>query len=542
MVRRPAVPVTHCGRSPGLETRGGGHLHAILVAASCLLASFVPYAAGYVSSSSDLRFGGLLLTHLDDVHGYLATMHLGARGSPEFHILHTPEQHPGAYLYLFYLALGRIAKALGVSMLTAYHLARLAAAGCLLAAIYWFIATFVSHARTRLHAYILASAGSGFGWLALLFLRGRKECPMDFVLSDLYTFPTMSLFPHGSLAVAIVLAIFVLWHRCRLEARGRCLAGMAGLSILLSIVQPICSVVAIVTGAALCVVLAALARRVPRRDCAALLALGAASLPAGSYYLWLMATNQVVRSWQEQNLTPSPPPAAWLAGLGVILPLAIIGVRWLSRESLLLAVWPLTVSFLLYLPRLPQRRFAQGVLVPLGALAALGMDRLFGQEGRRAEVASHVVLCIAVLSNVSFVALHTRMCLARPEPIFHPRDELEALAWLESNSSPEDTVLAGPRTGAFIPAAVGHRVFWVHWCETINLEEKRRQFDAFFAQETADQWRHRFLTRYNIRYLFYGPQERNWGDFCPSEAGYLRKRFQVGRYAIYQVLPGSDAP
>jgi len=476
------------------------------------------------------------------VRGYLATMQLGARGEWKFHILYTPEEHEGGYIYLFYLALGRAAEVLDVGMPTVYHMARLLAAACLLAAMYHFVCTFVARPTSRIRAYLLACAGGGVGWLTVLLSSGNVKSPAGLGFADLYILPTVTLFPHGCLAVAMMVAIFVLCRRYFGEGKPVQLGLAVALSLLLSMIQPICAALAAAVTAVHCLLLWGMGKRFPPREFAMAACLAIAALPAAAYDLWIIANDEVFGAWQAQNLTPSPSPATWLIGLGVMLPLAVLGMRRIDQDKVLLIAWPLTIALLVYMPHLPQRRFAQGITVPLGCLAALGLDRLYGTQGttRRKTATLYLLLGAAVLSSVTFFAVQTQACLSRTRSVFHPSTELAAINWLAKNTSWSETVLAGPHAGTYIPAAIGHRVYWAHWCETIDLDKKTMEFIRFFDGETGHEWRRGFLERYGIRYVLYEPQRRGWGDFEPAEASYLTKRYQAGDYTVFEVVQATE--
>jgi len=529
---------------------------AICIACLCLLASCLPYLAGWAASSDRMQFGGILHIHMEDAYTYLSAMHQGAGGSWCYHILHTAEEHHGEQLKLFYLGLGKLAHALGLPMIVAYQLARIAAGTCLIAAIYTFTGYFVKDRRSHLVAYLLACVGGGLGWLIpLLHAAGCQWAdwePVEFWVVEGFTFPTILVFTHGALATAIMLITFLAILKYQRTGAKKEMAKSIVLTAALAIVQPICLPILATT---LCAYVGLLAwsrwtgacYHLKRAEIAITLAVGTTSLALAVYFLHPFLTNPAFRTWETQSLTPSPSPLHYLWGYGLIVPLAIIGARRTLRErhevGLFLIAWILVVASLLYVPHLPQRRFAQGVIVPLACLAGLGMEKLYRRaEGSpRAAFACRLILYLGMISSVTLIVQHTEICLSKTQPVFHPREELQAIAWLESNTTPEETVLAGLRTGAFIPAAIGHRVFWGHWCETIHLEEKRREFRDFFERGTSDEWRCYFLQRYGIRYLFYGPQEKAWGDFDPSQAPYLTKQFQAGAYAVYEVAPqGAD--
>jgi len=522
---------------------------AIYIACLCLVLSCLPYLAGLVASSEEMQFGGVLLLHMEDVYTYLSAMHQGADGSWCYHILHTPEEHQSEHLKLFYLALGKLAHALHIPMVVAYQLTRIIAGICLIAAIYAFTGYFVKDARSRLIAFVLACVGGGLGWLLPLLkalgCRWADWPPIEFWLVEGFTFPTILVFAHGALATAIMLVTFLAVLRYQHSGTRRGLLRILTLTIALGFVQPLCLPILATT---LCAYLAILSWSrwraahfwMKREEFVVTLLVGATSLVLAVYFLHPFLTNPAFRAWETQSPTPSPPPIQYIWGYGLIIPLAIVGaVRILQQkqeDQLFLIAWVLMGAILLYLPYLPQRRFAQGLIIPLACLAALGMERLCGKVERGwTAFACRLVIYLTVISSVAFVVLHTKICLSKAEPVFHPKEELQAIAWLAENSTSTETVLTGPRKGAFIPAAIGHRVFWGHWSETLHLERKRGEIAEFFNHETPDEWRCRFLQRYDIRYLLYGPWERAQGGFEPAQAPYLIKRFQAGEYTIYEV-------
>jgi len=549
------------------------------IACLTLLATCTPYVAGALTSSPELSFGGVLLLHQEDVLSYLAAMQQGARGSWTFRILYTPEEHEGALIYLFYLGLGKIAPLLGLSVIVVYHLARIAAGACELAAIYAFTRRFVKSPPVRTMAYALACAGGGLGWLiaiaqALKHSTGQAlvapcpdRAPIDFWLVDAYTLPTILIFPHGALAVALMLTAALCALNYQESGRARSLISAALLAPALAIVQPIClGTLAGALGAHLAL-LAWTRKAWPRRkELASAAGVGLTALAAAAYYRHIFSTNPTFSAWQAQNLTPSPMPLHWLLGYGVILPPAIAeGIHILKEKDerpLFLPAWLLATGVLLYPPG-PQRRFAQGLIVPTACLAGLGLSRWLGEEpfcelfgftnstivsGRRlcpghnlpdrwitSRFMLELVLTLAILSNIVLVTAHIRGCVTRDEGLFHPADRLAAIHWLERHTAPADTVLASLESGRFIPALSGHRTFIGHWCETTDFDTKARELATFFDFATSDGWRRSFLERYNIAFLLYGPEEKALGGFDPEGAPYFAECYRQGRYAVYRV-------
>src|SRR5512143_743032 len=95
----------------------------IVVSASVVALASLPYAAVYLTTPPDLRFVGTLLNPLDG-DSYLAKMQSGAQGDWLFHLPYTAQDHPGAFVYAHYLALGHLAEWTRLPVPLVYHLTR----------------------------------------------------------------------------------------------------------------------------------------------------------------------------------------------------------------------------------------------------------------------------------------------------------------------------------------------------------------------------------------------------------------------------------
>lgn len=92
-----------------------------------LALTVVPYAIALLGAPDGLAFTGVLHNPWDG-HSYLAKMQQGWAGQWAFHLPFTEEAHQGAFIFTFYLLLGHVARALGLSLPLTFHLARLLAA------------------------------------------------------------------------------------------------------------------------------------------------------------------------------------------------------------------------------------------------------------------------------------------------------------------------------------------------------------------------------------------------------------------------------
>jgi hypothetical protein len=291
-----------------------------------------------------------------------------------------------------------------------------------------------------------------------------------------------------------------------------------------------------VTGAAW-LVLGLRERRVPWRE--GLLAGGAmlVSAPVVAYSAWVFTTEPVYATWAAQNRILSPHPLHYLAAYGVPLLLAAFGARdaWRGEGAGWLALtWVGVVPLLVYLPFNLQRRLVEGMQVPLGLLAALGVAHFKLQRLRSHAVAGVLVAGLS-LTNVLLVAGNSLALRGQPAPVYRDRAEVAALDWLAGRVASDDVVLAAHATGNYLPARVGARAFVGHGPETVHFGEKKALVAHFFGATADDAWRQGLLSEYSVDYVLWGPAERKLGRFDPQATSYLQPVYEADGYAIFEV-------
>ncbi len=534
-------------------------LQVVGIAAIVLAASSLPYVAGYLSATPDTRFAGFVID-LDDGCSHLAKMQQGAWDGWIYRILFTPEEHPGAYLNTFYVALGKLSASLGLPLIVTYQLARLVAGLAMLVTAYLFISIFLETKEGRLTAYLLVCLSSGLGWLALLLTRSPTLLglsPMDFWLMEAYTFFTLLTFPHASAAVALLVAFFLLAWQYLTTFRFHTLVWSILTLLGLCVIHPFMALVVDATLGVYSTLLIFTRRKAPRRELLAILTWGLTPLPLVSYYLWAFETDPVFQYWSAQNILPSPPLIHLVLGYGLVLLLAICGVICVLRQRderrLLLVAWVSSALLLIYIPMSIQRRMVEGMHVPLCILATIGLlelllpallrsdwlTRFARWRGYRREGLRRLLIFSTIAatfpSSLYLLASATSAALVHEPALFQDLHEVEAIDWLKDHTQRTDTVLASYEVGRLIPALAGNRVFMGHIIETVQVERKKELAASFFQADTSDAFRQALLAEYGIRYVFFGPRERQLGDFDPSSCRYLVPAYQNPEVTVYRV-------
>jgi len=517
----------------------------LVVAGLVVAASTLPYLAGALAQTPDRIFAGSIMDQVD-YHTYLAKMWQGFRGEWRYEVPYTTESHEGAYFFTFYLALGHVARLAGLGLPLTYQLARVGFGFVMLLIVYRFIALFVVPLRSRRLAFLLATMASGLGWITEILAPTSPGgvSPMEFWLLDGFTYLAVLVVPHFSAAIALLLGIYVLLLR-RYDGPSLGEAGLAVLSsVALGLIHPYALLLADLVPLLYWATSWLWTRQMNWRGTATVLAMGLGQLPILAYDLWIFR-QPVFAGWSAQNVTLSPPLPVYLWGYGLLILPSVVGVvAWARRGSPGLAfpvIWIVLVAILAHLPWNLQRRFLEGVQVPLGLLAGVGVAQglfpeLHGQKaGGLRWLAMALLLALAPVSNLYLTVGHTLAAAARSPALFWSADTIAAVDWLGENSRPEEVILADFEPGNLIPGRIGHRVVLGHWMETIDYEEKRIAVDQVFAAATSRAERIRLLTLYGVSYLFYGPHERALGDLDPTTLNYLVPVFSRNLVTVYRV-------
>jgi hypothetical protein len=520
------------------EWRWAASVALVLVAVSCL-----PYVIAWVATPAGSHFTGLVFNPLDG-QSYMAKMRQGLEGSWTFHLAFTPERHRGAYVFLFHLLLGHVARWTGLPLIVIYHIARLLGGTAMLLALYGFAAQ-VSGAGARLPEsalgerramFLLAAVGAGLGWLTGLG---------GLLTSDLWVpeaFPAYALLANAHFPLSIGLMVAVASCGLRLVEGSPAPGGgtrpgwrmglaMAAAALALGVIQPF-GLVPVFGG--LGVMLAARSVRegaVPWRALVWTVGIAVLALPYPLYMQWALHADPVLAAWNAQNVTTSPPLWDWALSYGLVLVLAVPGaavaVRRGRDEDWLLAGWVVVTLAGMYVPLPLQRRLSLGLGVPLGILAGMGWWRVVRQRVRapRRGLLQGLVVGLSAMTPVFLVLTSSLGALAGHPLLYLSEGEWAAMAWLREHAPSDAVVLCAPETGMFVPAWAGQRVVYGHPFETVDAGERQAEVERFWAGERDPAW----LEALGVDYFLYGPREHVLGGPPSGE-----RLFEAGDTAVFR--------
>ncbi|GAB4580788.1 MAG: hypothetical protein Fur0022_35300 [Anaerolineales bacterium] len=515
-----------------------------------MLITTIPYFIGFHTQGEDWRFTGFVFG-VNDGNSYIAKMLAGAEGDWLFRTPYTHLEQRGILAYFPFIVLGKLAAppAQHEQFVILYHLYRLVGGVLAILATYEFLAFFISRISVRRLGTLVACFGGGLGWL--LVILGQRNwlgsLPLDFYSPETFGFLSLYGLPHLAVSRALLLYGLLLYLRQTSPPHAAFTSIFPGLLFLLTgFFQPLTIAVAwAAIGAHLAGYGLTLFVRGHRSRTdyqlwleylrRAILA-GLISAPFVLYSFLALRGDPFLSGWTAQNKILSPHFLHYLAAYGLMLPLVIMGARALLHtrpvQSWLLIGWGLLLPMLAYAPFNLQRRLPEGIWVALVTLAMASFDRV--QKPARA---AYIPLALTFPTTFFLLLGGITSTLQPQTPIFRPTSEVNAFLFLADYAQTDELALTSFETGNVLPVWAPVRVIIGHGPESVGLAELQPRVEAFYHAKTSDIERLEFLKEFEVKYVFWGPQERTLGGWDAGQAGYLKEVFNENGYTVFEIVP-----
>ncbi len=464
-----------------------------------------PYLAGLWLAGPDHVFGGFLFNPLDG-NSYLAKMHLGWQGEWRFQLSYSLEQGRGAYLFLFYIFLGHLARICGLSLPLMFHLARLLSSAFLVYSILRLYRRWSTDFSPWGFYLLIALTifGSGLGWIAALF----GGFTSDLWVSEAFPFLSMYANPHFPLGLGLLYLHFDLLVS---DSRWQQTPFFILLGLMIAIIQPFAVAAGMVISAGF-----TFWEWIETRQWRGLPAAVGFAIGGGAFLVYQFAAIQrdpILALWNEQNITATPPVWDVLVAFSPSLILSAVAIVNLMRAKQagrykLFVIMLISGFVLAYFPFSLQRRFLLGLFVPCAFLGVIAIIRLSGTKIRLRGVLAGAVMLLSIVSNL-FILLGGIGAVPRHDPaIYFSRDEQQAFTWMEEHAGESGPILASEDSGMYIPAHTGWQVVYGHPFETVFAEQRKDEITAIFDGSMSATEIEMYLHRNRIHYIFWGPRER----------------------------------
>jgi hypothetical protein len=540
------------------------------------LLTSLPYIIGAFVGNENWVFTGFVFV-VEDANSYIANMLSGAAGSWLFRIPYTTEPQSGALIFLHYLFLGKLTVLAGqhTQLVFLYHVFRIFSIFMVCLATYQFIAFFIPDVSLRRWGLALGTLGGGAGWLIILFgaqdWLGRLplsnipglNMPLAFYSPETFGFLALYGIPHVALARALLLWGLKFYLELASQETGESFpwvkGALTGIIWLLTLLAQ--QLTGMVTGAVAGFYLLGLfiwqgLRMLRGRQTdwkrfwqtfRITVWVGVFALPLVIYYILLFQQDSVMRLWNLQSPLPSPNPIFYLFAYGLMIPFAIYGgvrlIRRMPWKGLLPVSWALALPILSYAPFNMQRRLVDGLWIALIVLALGSVSSPFTTQSRYASSSRrrwrswfYGLSAVGFVASLILILGGITATLKPSPPLYRPVDQVRAFKEFAQIAAPGEVVLSSHNTGNPLPGYAPVRVVIGNDTLTIAYQEVAAQVGSFYQENTLDEQRQALLKRWGVDYVYWGPVERELGDWNPHQAIFLEKIITAGEHEIFRVV------
>lgn len=508
-----------------------------------LILTSAPYIFAVATAPDAQHFMGLALNVPDHVQYFSWMRDLSYANLASDRL--TPEPNQPALFNLLWWVTGRFGLAAGLDYAALHTLLRLLSIPLLLGCAYAFLRLAVAEERQRRIAFVLFTFGGGLGivWIAVKYLAHLPEAPFPFDIytSEPNTFIDLLGFPHFSIALALIIAVFGLLL-VALKRRQLRYAVAGGLIALVLGLQHTYDLVTLYAVFGLFGLLTWLRdRRFPVFLFVCGVIIVGLSAPPALYSFLLVKKDPIWGEVLSQfdlagAFTPDPLHLPILLGVPLLLAIAAFRPRMLQSRSdteMFVAAWFVSHFVLAYLPVDFQIHLLLGWQMPIAILAAAALARIARIRFQPKLIVTGL-LALALITN-AYVLTWRFIELRRYEtPYFMSKDDVAALDWLSANSAANDVVLATLDFGQWVPTWSDARAFVAHWTGTLNFLAKRDTAEAFVNGRLTGAEQLAVLKEYSVTYVVRSSLDDPAGAAL-DRSSYLRPAFSAGGVTIYRV-------
>jgi hypothetical protein len=498
-----------------------------LVSITLLLFSFTPFIAIAVLNppNANWQFMGAIHDYQDSAAS-MARIRQGVSGQMLVQFAHTPEQHTGALIHPIYALLGQLSRFTIPSSILWFHLGRMIVSLFMYVAIYQLGASIWVKFTTRQIFFVIATIGSGFGWIYALLtqLQGAAIVP-DLMLPQLYPFYSSAVNVHYPLTIAclawLASAIIPILRPGETAEPSVANEGLMVflVSLFLAFVYPDALLPLSVAYALSVIIEWRLRGKITAREVRWGLWILVPALPLIAYDLLTLTSNPAVAAWvmQRGNRVPSLPML--LLGLGLPLIMALPALyravrRFEADGDRFMLLWLLSMILLMYLPLQLDQYLLAGLMLPVAYFATRGVvDFWFERIKRRYRGWVYVIMTpLLLLSHIFWLYLPVFPIIQGWNNVdgnVLEQDYVDAFNYLDSEIRRGTVILASPDVSTWIPVWTDGRPVYGHYAETADAEVKLQAVNEWYR--ASGEACAAVLTTYNVRYVILGPREREIG-------------------------------
>lgn len=233
-----------------------------------------------------------------------------------------------------------------------------------------------------------------------------------------------------------------------------------------------------------------------------------------------------------------------LLSFGPILLLSIPAIINIFKkgdfEKLFIALWGLFPFFMLPFANLlglgKIRLISEAPFVPLGILATITLFEVVKKNIRYLLLIIFFAITVPqsiILSYQDYRESSTQQLYTN---VFIPKPVWNTIEFMRRNAAKNSIVLSDEYFGNLVPAFVPVVSYFGHSSITLNFFDKQKNVYNFYTQKMTDNEAFDFLNENNIKYVYFGPDEKRLGS-DKLNYSFLNNVFKEEDITLFQVYP-----
>jgi hypothetical protein len=538
------------GTGPGTISRSEIKFLVFFTVLLCVVTS-LPYALGHLVSFPGTVFTDVL-HHSVDTGNYFAYANQAASGKWLFRNPMTPEPHRAVFFNLEWLATGKLSSWLHVSLALAMNILRLLCLGLMCYGVYWLSTFLLLDPLMRRIALVGTMAGGGFGWLAtlhLLHIPINSSYFLDLTNPNFFPFYWALKVPHFLVSESFVVLGFCFFLLAERDRRARYYVG-AGLCYL---VAGGCRPYDMLFAMAATALYLAIQYWEDSGSCSDIILRAVPILmcmPFLAYNYWIFKIHPIFRWW---SLPGGTAPAVWMTALSfgltfLLLPFALWRLRrrqlgQAGRFMICCLASAIVFTHLHFLFHFAFQ-FATNLLTPAVMVVLLGLEGPITKWREERRWASGCIVVLLLVNSATSIALTGQAVQLVARGDFRADSQLlQAFAWLNANSLPNEVVLANFETSNQLPQ-YAHNIVFCGYVNAVRFGDKFREQQEFLNQATSNEFRAQMIRQNAIQFVMLTAGEAH--DLVSlRQAPFLREVFRNRTAVVFRVTtpqPASASP
>ncbi len=532
----------------------------------CIIGS-IPYLYGKSLEDGNRVFMGMVGRGTPGSFGYIMFQRQAWEGKWWLTNQCTPETSSGSFFNLEWWILGRTARLINLSVIQFFHIERCLSVLFFLIGVYYLIAIVIDELNLRRFTLLLITFGSGFGWLIWGMNRYlHLSLPLSWDVEGIQIFSYLICKPHFIRAIALAVLMYAFLVRGFQTGKLKYFILSGAMALLHSLMRPYLIPESYIMFLLIPFLFCLIQKKWEWRWFYLSLIPAIIHFPAIIYYLWMSFMDPLGMSGWSQNHQFMGKPGfliEYIAGIGWTWLICMAFFVYLVRKckerisflivfTWIMVAWGICNLYPYWKPGQESGLYAFFIVPPISTMIGPYQwlsDFFSGHKKenvifqylswvflRKSLLALLVILFSIPSSVLIYYFMFHNLKHGHPQwAYFLSKDSYSTLDYLSKNGKEGDVVLASPKTSQFIFAFTPCRTVTGHFMLTKDYVKKTEDVYRFYGDAKNQISQEDILKKYHIKYVIWGPYEREISQEKPKILNSFSTIFGSGNTYLYTV-------